>query len=357
MKIGLLFGGRSYEHDISIITAVETAAALSVSHEVIPIYAADGCFYRIKGKLEIASFANGTVHKKKVSFFSEKGKSGIKSAAKKIPLDCVVCCCHGGEGENGEFSALLDVFDFAYTASDPLSSALSMNKKYSKLLFKHCGFESPAAVFAFRGEDAIERAATLSYPLIVKPCSLGSSLGVGVAHNEIELIEKVAVAFEFDEEILIEEVVQSPVELNCAAFRKGGEIFLSAVERPITLNEILTFRDKYEGGKYKGSGQNFVGGELRERVRAATKQIYKAFGLFGVARVDFLYDEKKDVLFVNEINSQPGSLAYYLFEEERILFPALLDGCIEEAIRRRKEKGIIKFNSGVLDNLSVKTVK
>ncbi len=357
MKIGLLFGGRSYEHDISVITAVETEAALSVSHTVYPIYAIDGNFFLIKGKIKIASFAEKRIKKKKVRFFSEKEKSGIKVGVRKIALDCVVCCCHGGEGENGEFSAILDVFGLAYSASDPLSSALSMHKKYSKILFDHYGFQTPKAVFSHRGEDAIEIVKELTYPLIVKPCSLGSSIGIGVAHNEIELIENIGAAYEFDDDILLEEVVESPVELNCAAFEENGKIVLSAVERPKTANEILTFQDKYEGGKYKGNGQNFVSGELRDRVRKKTAEIYKAFGLFGVARIDFLYGEKEDVLFVNEINSQPGSLAYYLFEEEGISFPVLLDRLIAEGIRRKRKKGIIKFDSGVLNHLSVKGLK
>lgn len=357
MNVGLLFGGRSYEHDISIITAAEAAAALSVSHKVFPIYAKDGNFYLVKGKPEISAFAERKVKMKKIAFFSEKGRAGVRSAARKYLLDCVVCCCHGGEGENGAFSALLDVFDLPYTSSDLLSSALSMNKKFSKIIFDRFGFPTPKAVFARRGEDAIERAKEIPFPLIVKPCNLGSSIGIAVARNEIELIEAVGSAFVFDEEIVIEAFVKDPVELNCAAFRKGNEIVSSAVERPKTAHEILTFQDKYEGGKYKGSDPDFIGGALKERVQKATREVYAAFGLFGVARVDFLFDESADVLFVNEINSQPGSLAYYLFEEEGIPFTTLLDLCIAEGICRKNEKAIIKFDSGVLDNLSVKTMK
>ncbi len=357
MNIGLLFGGRSYEHDISVITALEAASALSVEHTVYPIYAKDGEFYWIKGKIKLSDFAEKREKKKKVEWFADGARKGIRKGRKKIPLDSVVCCCHGGEGEDGHFSALLDVYSIPYTASAPLPSALVMDKRYAKILFSHFGFISPKAIFASRGEDAIEKAKELSYPLIVKPSSLGSSIGIAVAHDEKELIESVGVAFEFDETILIEEYVKDAVELNCAAFSEEGKIVTSAVETPKSWHEFLTFQDKYEGGKYKNGSQKFVKGEMEERVRKQTEKIYRAFSLFGIARIDFLYDEQNDRLFVNEINSQPGSLAYYLFEEEGISFPDLIERVIVESIRREKEKGIIKFNSGVLDNLSVKCVK
>ena len=148
-------------------------------------------------------------------------------------------------------------------------------------------------------------------------------------------------------------VPEDAVELNCAAFLEGDKCVVGAVESPRSWHEFLTFEEKYEGGKYKTGGNRIVEGDLANRVRKVTESIYSAFELFGIVRVDYLYSSKEDVLYLNEINSQPGSLAYYLFEEIGISFSDLLARVIVESVHRFKAKDIIKFNSGVLQNLSV----
>jgi len=357
MRIGVLFGGRSYEHDISIITATEVCAALKGQGEILPIYAREGEFYLLKEMPELSDFAKGKVRKRKVRFCRVEGGGGIVKRGKKR-IDCMVMCCHGGEGEDGRFSALMEVYDIPYTASSVLPSALSMDKRLSKVIFEREGFFTPLAVFGRRGEDVIKKAKALVYPLIVKPVHLGSSIGIGVAHEESELIEAVSVAYAFDEEILVEEVIENAVELNCAAYSDGDHIVVGAVENPTSWHEYLTFEDKYKGGKYKsGGGSRIVEGLLADRVKEETEKVYRAFGLFGIARIDFLYSETQDVLYVNEINSQPGSLAFYLFEENGISFPDLLRAVIHQGIERQRSKGIINFNSGVLENLSDLTRK
>ena len=353
MKIGILFGGRSYEHDISVITAAQAAAALKGRAEVYPIYAEAGAFYLLKGDIEIRDFSEKRLKKKKLSFCRVKGVGGIAVGMKKIPLDCMLMCCHGGEGENGCFSALMEVYDIPYTASEPLPSAVTMDKRYSKILCEKEGFLTPRAVFGRRGEDLPERARDLVYPLIVKPARLGSSIGIAVAHDEKELIHAIAVAFSFDENALVEEVIEDAMELNCAAFAEKGEIIVGGVENPRSWHEFLTFEEKYEGGKYKSGGNRIVTGHLADRVREATERLYRAFELFGIVRIDFLYSEKRDELYLNEINSQPGSLAFYLFEEIGVDFRDLLLRVINAAKERFRQKDIISFNSGVLENLSV----
>ncbi|HCU55974.1 MAG TPA: hypothetical protein DIC18_01405 [Clostridiales bacterium] len=349
MKIGVLFGGRSYEHDISIITAVQAACCLQESAEVYPLYACKGRFYLITGKFEIKSFADKSVKKKEVCF----EKSGIRLGRKSITLDCMLMCCHGGEGENGTFSALMEVYDIPYTSCGVLASAQTMDKRMTKLLCERFLIDTPAYVFGHRGEDVPQRAKSLSYPLIVKPARLGSSIGIDIAHNEEELIRAVGVAFSFDQDVLVEQVIENATELNCAAFYEKGNIIVGGVENPRSWHEFLTFEEKYQGGKYKTGGNKIVTGELAERVRALTEKIYKAFELFGIVRIDYLYCEKTDTLYLNEVNSQPGSLAYYLFEEVGIDFSDLLLRVTEEAKSRSSQNDIIIFNSGVLDNLSV----
>lgn len=352
MKLGVLFGGRSYEHDISIITAAQVTAALKGLAQVFPIYAKEGEFFLVRGELKVEDFAKRRVKKKKVRFAKAGGRSVIAVDLRKIPLDCVICCCHGGEGEDGRFSALLECFDLPYTASGVLPSAVTMDKRMTKMLCAAYGFPTAKGVTGHRGEDVIEKAKTLTFPLIVKPARLGSSIGIDVAHDELELIKAVGVAFSFDYDVVIEEMVQGAVELNCAAFREGDSVIVSGVENPRSWHEFLTFGEKYEGGKYKSGVSRIVTGAIAARVRETTERVYRAFSLAGVARVDYLYSQKDDVLYLNEINSQPGSLAYYLFEEVGIEFSDLLTRLAKEGIRRNSERDIISFNSRVLDNLS-----
>ena len=351
MNIGVMFGGRSYEREISVITAVELTAILKSEAKVFPIYAENGTFYFLKDAFSIESFTSGRMKRKEISFIKKKGQAALRAGLTKIPLDCMVMCCHGGEGENGYFSALAEVFDLPYTASSPLASAITMDKRMTKILCDKYAFATPRSVWGRRGEDLPEKAKVLSYPMIVKPARLGSSIGISVAHDEAELIEAIGLAFSFDGDVVVEEVVENAVELNCAAFSEGDDVVVGGVENPRSWHEFLTFEEKYEGGKYK-SGARIVTGALADRVKEMTKTIYRAFELFGIARLDYLYSEKEDVLYLNEINAQPGSLAYYLFEEVGIDFSSLMKRVIDQALLREKKKDIISFNSGVLQNLS-----
>ena len=356
MRIGVLFGGRSYERDISVITAVEAVSILKDVAEVYPIYAEDGEFYLIKGDFTIESFAEKRLKRKKVHFGKHKGRGVLFVGTRMAEIDCVLMCCHGGEGENGAFSALMEMCDMPYTASSPLSSAVTMDKRMTKIIAERKGFVTANAVWGHRGEDLPESAKALNYPLIVKPARLGSSIGIDVAHDEKELIQAIGTAFSFDDDVVVEEVIKDAVELNCAAFCEENTIIVSEVENPRSWHEFLTFDEKYRGGKYK-TGARLVRGELAERVKVETEKIYRAFELFGIVRVDYLYSEEKDVLYLNEINSQPGSLAYYLFNEIGIDFRTLLMRVCNQAIRREQKKDIISFNTGVLQNLSALSYK
>ena len=353
MKIGIIFGGRSYEHEISVITAVQASAVLKDHHFIYPIYAKEGKFYLLKGDLSIRRFGEKCVKGKECTFVGGEGKGGILVGRKCISLDCMLMCCHGGEGEDGTFSAIMESCDIPYTSSALLSSAVTMDKRYTKLLCEKAGFPTAKGIYGRRGDDLPERAKSLRFPLIVKPARLGSSIGIDVAHDEEELIEAIGIAFSFDRDVVVEELIEDAIELNCAAFSEGEEIVVSGVENPCSWHEFLTFEEKYEGGKYKSGCDRIVRSALADRVREVSVRVYRAFDLFGIARMDYLYSEKEDVLYLNEINSQPGSLSYYLFEEVGIGFRELLERVIDASIRRRKEKDIIIFNRRVLENLSV----
>ena len=352
MNYGIIFGGRSYEHDISVITAVQAAACLE--GEVYPIYAKEGAFYLVTSEMSVERFARKKVKMKRVHFDASDGRGCIVCGLRRIFLDGMLMCCHGGEGEDGRFSAMMDIYDIPYTAPSPLASAVTMDKRASKIWFDRYGFKNAKGVFLHVGDD-LSAANELRYPLIVKPARLGSSIGIEIAGSAEELLERLEVAFRFDTDVVVEEVIPNALELNCAAFLEKGNIVLSAVESPQRWHDFLTFEDKYQGGKYKYGTDVPVPEDIVERAQKLTEEIYRSFELFGIVRVDYLYDPAEDELYVNEINSQPGSLAYYLFEKVGIPFPKLLERVMAESRRRRK--GIIIFNSNVLDNLCVSRAK
>jgi len=163
MKIGLLFGGRSYEREISIITAAEAAAVLKTFAEIYPIYAENGEFYLLKGDFTIESFDK--LRRKKVFFGKHKGLGAIISGTKSLIPDCIMMCCHGGEGENGAFSALMEICDLPYTAASATPSGVTMDKRLTKIIAERNGFATPKSVWGHRGDDLPEKAKSLEYPM------------------------------------------------------------------------------------------------------------------------------------------------------------------------------------------------
>ena len=361
-KVALIFGGRSVEHDVSVITAMQILANIDKKKYVIePIYMRDGEFYAENlDTLEAVRDFDICKHKKVVllagEFFAIK-KSTIKKCLKP---DVAVIACHGGEGENGILQAMLEYNGIPFTSPEVLQSAVCMDKDFSKQVFESMCLNVLPYQTVFKDEFeqddekvvfAIE--SFLSYPLIVKPARLGSSIGIGVSKNRTELKEKLEVAFEFDDKVVVENKLEDFLEVNCAAFYDGNRIVVGKTEQPLSANEFLTFKDKYEqGGKMSGLSRISPAnvGSLNLIVQAITERIYKDFDMNGVVRVDFLVDGKRNKVYVNEINTVPGSLAFYLFDMD---FKTLIDFVIEESIRR-KLKGVkpTGFKTEILSKFS-----
>ena len=348
-KVALIFGGRSLESDISVITAMQTLAVLKeTEYDVEPFYLYDGDFYT-KGVDDISAFTP-----------FEKGKhlrtvmvNGTFCSVKKNRLkrefrpDVALICCHGGEGENGVLQGLLDFNGVSYCSSGVLGSAVCMDKGAAKSVFEQMLLNVIQHITVFsedlaRDPDLVaahcEKA--LKYPMIVKPASQGSSIGIRAAHDRAELIEAMQVAAEFDGKLLVEEKLTDFAEVNCAAYLKGGRVVVSETERPLAAGELLTFEDKYmSGGKMSGGGRVMpadVGEELNAVVRSVTERVYRAMELRGIVRADFLVDRTRGKVYINEINTIPGSMAFYLFEPLGIDFAELLTDQIEEALARRR---------------------
>ena len=348
-KVALIFGGRSLESDISVITAMQTLAVLKeTEYDVEPFYLYDGDFYT-KGVDDISAFTpfEKEKHLRTVmvngTFCSVK-KNRLK---REFRPDVALICCHGGEGENGVLQGLLDFNGVSYCSSGVLGSAVCMDKGAAKSVFEQMLLNVIQHITVFsedlaRDPDlaAAHCEKALKYPMIVKPASQGSSIGIRAAHDRAELIEAMQVAAEFDGKLLVEEKLTDFAEVNCAAYLKGGRVVVSETERPLAAGELLTFEDKYmSGGKMSGGGRVMpadVGEELNADVRSVTERVYRAMELRGIVRADFLVDRTRGKVYINEINTIPGSMAFYLFEPQGIDFTALLADQIEEALARRR---------------------
>lgn len=361
-KVALIFGGRSLESDISVITAMQAFAVLKeTEYDVEPFYLYDGDFYT-KGVDDISAFTpfEKEKHLRTVmvngTFCSVK-KNRLK---REFRPDVALICCHGGEGENGVLQGLLDFNGVSYCSSGVLGAAVCMDKGAAKSVFEQMLLNVIQHITVFsedlaRDPDlaAAHCEKALKYPMIVKPASQGSSIGIRAAHDRAELIEAMQVAAEFDGKLLVEEKLTDFAEVNCAAYSKGGRVVVSETERPFAAGELLTFEDKYmSGGKMSGGGRVMpadVGEELNAVVRSVTERVYRAMELRGIVRADFLVDRTRGKVYINEINTIPGSMAFYLFEPLGIDFAELLTDQIEEALAlRRAGSRRTVFRSAVL---------
>ncbi len=343
-KIALFFGGRSLESDISVITAMQVLSNIDKSqYKVEPVYMYEGDFYvKDVDKLDSFSAFNPIEHSKAILYKGEFYTVKRNSFVKYFKPDAAFICCHGGEGESGILQAVLEYNGIPHTSPSVLASACGMDKALSKQLFDGMLLNTlPHEVvskeeFERDSERAIQRLESfLTYPLIVKPSCQGSSIGITVAENREQLDFALQVACRFDTKIIVEHKLTDFVEVNCAAFRDGERIVLSETEQPLTLNDFLTFDDKYmSNGKMGGGGHVIPAdiGTLDLIVKANTERIYRELDLNGVIRVDYLVDKVRNKVYINEINTVPGSMAFYLFEPLGIDFAALISKLIENAV-------------------------
>ena len=366
-NIAVVFGGMSCENEISVITGTMAANVLDreryVSH---PVYLAQsGKFYTGKALFDVANFRSGIESKAEEALFLDGKLCTVKG--KKIKevawIDCGINGCHGLGGEDGTVSALFALNRIPCASPGMAGSAVFMDKELTKLVAKALGIKS-APWFRIGEAEYKKRAAMalrcveerIGYPVIVKPARQGSSIGVLVAENREELVRAVQSAFAYDTVAIAEKYLRGSREINCAAYKKGGEIVLSECEEPLTAHKILTFRDKYLSGGKEGA-RNFpadIPAHCAERDKGYTKLLYRRLGLRGVVRADFLLCGEE--VYFNEMNTVPGSLAWYLFSESLAGFSRMLGELIEQGVadaRAGEGKKLLK-NCGVLDAVPAK---
>ncbi|HEX2240173.1 MAG TPA: D-alanine--D-alanine ligase family protein [Actinomycetota bacterium] len=378
LKVGVIFGGRSVEHDVSVITAHQVMAQLAERHEIVPIYIdRDGRWFTGSALNDLDVYRTGR--------YAEVGEEGVVSpaaggrgltlaggrlrGARTVDLDVVIPAVHGTYGEDGTLQGLLELADLPYTGSGVVASAVGMDKVAMKAAFSAAGLPVvPGVVIDEQHLSADAQAVAqgieseLDYPLFVKPSKLGSSVGIAKASDRTELLESLDVARRYDTRVLVERAMEGCLEINCAVLGgMGTEPRASVCEQPVGWEEFLSFSDKYlRGGKTKSEGMASlerripapISEQLTKQVQENALQAFAAVSASGTARVDSFVDESSGQTWVMEINTVPGSFAFYLWEESGLSFGDLLDELIAIALRthERKKDLMFTFDSDLLSH-------
>ncbi len=377
LRIGWFFGGRSTEHEVSVITALQAYENLDKDkYEVVPVYVSkSGQFYSDPGLLDLKTYKDidgFLLSLNKLLPGTKDGFSGLVSTGmfpKIHKIDLAFLLFHGSFGEDGCVQGLMEMYQIPYTGFNVVGSALSMDKVLQKAVYQQLGLNIGSFTWFNRADYQHDHKSILSlrhmkYPVFVKPATIGSSIGINRANNEDELQFNIEVAATYADKILIEEAFEDCLEVNCSALGYGNIIQASVCEQPVASSEILSFEDKYKkGGKgSKGKGMASLSRiipapipeKLAKQIQEATKKIFKTFDGCGVARVDYFVNKEKTKFWVNEINTPPGSLAFYLWEKSGIKYKELLDMLIEYALTRaeNQKKTQYTFESGLLSQMA-----
>lgn len=378
IKVGVFFGGRSVEHEVSVITALEAMYALDrEKYEVVPVYISkEGQFYTGEELKDISSYKNINdlyqrvrkinieVNKGLYQIVSEKGGLFGKKVIETI--DIAFPIMHGTNGEDGTIQGLFELMDIPYVGCDVLSSANGMDKITMKMILKENKIPVIDYVWFYSKEyyedennivKKVEK--ELTYPVIVKPANLGSSVGISRANNKKELKIAIEEAIVYSKRIIVEKMVENLQEINCSVLGDYESQEASVCEEPVRSEEILTYKDKYmssgKGNKTGGKGMSTswsdipakISEDLTKKIQELAKNTFKVLDASGVSRIDFMVDKKTKDVYVNEINTIPGSLSFYLWDATDKKYNILLDELIELSLKKYREKSKLVFTNDV----------
>jgi D-alanine-D-alanine ligase len=371
LNVCVLFGGDSVEHEISIISAQQAMAALDRSkYTVVPLYLAKNKqFYTGPALLDIATFKDldALVAKQTpVTVVRENHKVFLRTAGlfpKRTEIDVVIPVVHGTHCEDGSIAGFLETLGIPYSGCDVLAGAVGQDKVVMKQILHHAGlpvvpwFWFMAAEAETSSSKISAQALGLGYPVVVKPANLGSSVGITLVQAPEELEAAIATAAQYDVKLLIEKAVHPLRELNVAVLGYLDQREASVPEEVMKGDAILSYDNKYKGSsKSKGMASANrqcpanVSKELSEHLQDLAKATFRELGSAGVARIDFLMNAETQAVYVNEINTIPGSLSFYLWEASGKPFPKLMDDLVDIAIRRTRtrQKLIFSYSTNVL---------
>jgi D-alanine-D-alanine ligase len=384
----IAFGGVSPEHEVSVLTAMQAISALSESsYKTVPLYISkSGLWYTGDYLLKLEHYENldqvvknsipcSISHDERGQAVLKEMKTGLLKKKVTYPVDVMFISFHGGDGENGSFQGLCEVFNIPYTGSGVLASSAGMDKLTAKALCRANNVTVVDDVHFFESEwvedseSLLKNIAGLGYPVVIKPVHLGSSIGVSIAEDHKKLNTAIELAFRYDEQILVEKAVKPLMEINCAVIGTPDKCRASVCERPLGKEELLSFTDKYMGDSNTVEAKGMasasreipadISGELSEKIQNTSKKVFKILKSSGVARLDFLVNPDTWEFYFNEINTIPGSFSFYLWEESDLSFSKLLIEMIDQALERQRKKNgrVQSYDTNLLSQKAVKGLK
>jgi len=379
IKIGVIFGGTSVEHEVSIITAVQAMEHMNKEkYDIYPIYIAkDRTWYTGKMLMDIdlyKDFHDLKKYAKKSVLFNRNGAFTLQSLGpfKQIiaDLDIVFPIVHGNNVEDGSLQGYLEMVGVPYVGSNVLGSALGQDKVIQKQIFEQ--LKLPIVPYTWfydnayfdKKENILKNVNKIGYPVIVKPATLGSSVGITYVKDENDLDKAIKDAATYDIKVVVEKAVENLVEVNCSVLGNYEHQQVSELEEVMSNEEFLTYKEKYCGGKKGAVSKGMaslnriiparIDEKLADNIRKTSKEAFKALNLSGICRLDYLIDTKTKKFYINEPNTIPGSLAFYLWTPTGKTYEQLLDEAITIAIKQYKTKHskTFSFETNILHNFS-----
>lgn len=370
-RVAMMFGGKSVEHEVSVITGIQALMNMNTDkYDVIPVYMTKKNEMYIGDEIgNIDSYKDiDSLLKKsqRVIIVNEGGKVGFLpyplkkfGSNKLMEFDVAFPAVHGTNVEDGAFQGYLKTLGIPFVGCDVTASAIGMDKYIMKAVLKEQGVPVlDAKLYTLSDYANIDNLMnsveeSLGYPVIVKPVNLGSSVGISVAKNRIELANSVDDAFRYATKVLVEHAISNLREINCSVLGDENEAEASECEEPLHTEDILSYEDKYVSNAKSGGSKGMasvsrkipadLSADERAKVRELAVNSFKALGCNGVSRIDFMIDEDNGELYFNEINTIPGSLAFYLWEPIGLSYKELLDKMIQLALKRAREERSLTF--------------
>ena len=391
LKLGVIFGGNTVEHEISIITAIQAMENLDQEkYDIVPIYISkDKIWYTGKLLMDIGLYKNFDDLKgyaKKCVLYNKNGKYVLQSTGlfkrTLTELDLVFPIVHGNNAEDGTLAGYLETIGIPYVGSRVLGSALGQDKVVQKQVLSEEKLPIVKYVWFYDNEyflnrdEIIDNIEKIGYPVVVKPATLGSSIGIRVAKDKQELDGAINEAIKYDNKIIVEQVIKNLIEVNCAVLGNYEYQETSYIAEMKLKNEILTFNDKYIGNGSGGKKGNTIKNsssmdnsdfkipasldeKMTNEIYDLAKKTFRVLNLSGVVRVDFLIDSRENKVYINEPNIIPGSLAFYMFDKKTKNYTKLLDELITLAIKdyKNRSKKITSFDNNVLSTYNANGAK
>lgn len=391
IKVAVMFGGKTTEHEISIISAIQAIGYINTEkYQVIPVYISkENEMYVGENVGNIESYKNIPKllkESKKVAFVNDGNKVNImyvtpKGFSKKVydTVDVAFPVVHGTNVEDGTIQGFIKMFNLPMVGCDVTSSAVGMDKYVMKTVLKYNDIPvlDCARVYSWQYNEDNEKLMNdieekIPYPMIVKPVNLGSSVGISKAKDREGLDTSLELAFKFADKVIVERAITNLKEINCSVLGDEIEAEASECEEPVSHGDILDYKDKYMGGGSKSKTGTKSGGskgmaslarkipadiadETRTQIREMAVNAFKVLGCNGVSRIDFMIDMDTNEVYLNEINTIPGSLSFYLWEPLGVSYTELLDRMIGLALKRnrREENLVFSFETNVLEGVKL----